>query len=170
MEAELRNRLGVAVYGVGKETVAEVVGRLLAEKGLKLSVVDTLTGGQLVRELAEAGYTDRILTDAQPATLSDAAVRYDLQLNPDQTDGTQLAATLAQKAAPDGGVGLALFGPYGNENRTCIAVHGPGDIRLDEVGRTFDDNDYVRRWLVIQGLDRIRRAVLGQLTSPVDWK
>ena len=49
MEAELRKRLGVAIYGTGKETVAEVVGNLLRGKGLTIGVVDTLTDGQIAR-------------------------------------------------------------------------------------------------------------------------
>ncbi len=42
-------------------------------------------------------------------------------------------------------------------------------MRTNEQGRRFEDSDLVRRWTVIQGLDRVRRAVLGVLESPVDW-
>ena len=65
-------------------------------------------------------------------------------------------------------VGLAWLGPF-EDNSTIIAVHGPGQVRLTEAGRNYRDTEYIRHWLVIQGLDWIRRAVLGQLTSPVDW-
>jgi len=61
-----------------------------------------------------------------------------------------------------------MIGPFANQS-TFIALHGPGELRLSELGRNYQDTGYVRRWLVIQGFDRIRRAVLGQLTSPVDW-
>ncbi len=166
MEAKLRERLGVAIYGVGKETVAEVVGRLLADKGLKLGIVDTLTGGQLTRELSEAGFGASIVTDLHSTTLAEAAATLQISLD---TDDATLATTLAQTVAPANGVGLALVGPFGDENTTYIAVHGPGNIRLNEIGRNFRDVDYVRRWLVTQSLDRVRRAVLGQLTSPADW-
>ena len=56
IEADVRKRLGIAIYGVDQETVPEVVGRLLADRGLKLAVIDTLTEGQVVRELVEAGF------------------------------------------------------------------------------------------------------------------
>ena len=37
-------------------------------------------------------------------------------------------------------------------------------------GHNYQNSDYVRSWLAIQGLDWIRRAVLlGQLTSPANW-
>jgi nicotinamide-nucleotide amidase len=56
VEADVRRRLGIAIYGVDQETVPELAGRLLADRGLKLAVIDTLTEGQVVRELGEAGF------------------------------------------------------------------------------------------------------------------
>jgi nicotinamide-nucleotide amidase len=173
MEATLRERLGVAIYGVDKETVPEVVGRLLREKGLFVGIIDMLTAGQVGRELAAAGFADLIRTDLNahsPATAWQAA---GLKGMPDlsEADGPALAARLAETVAPAGGVALAMIGPMpGDEtNPTFIALHGPADFRMVEAGRRFQDTDYVRRWLTIQGLDWIRRAVLGQLQSPVDW-
>jgi nicotinamide-nucleotide amidase len=107
MEAKLRERLGIAVYGVDKETVAEVVGRLLVEKGLKLGVVDTLTGGQLARELTEAGFSEVLAKNLAPATPAEAGVG----LPAVPADGAAFAAALAEKVAPAEGLGLALLGP-----------------------------------------------------------
>jgi len=169
MEAELRKRLGVAIYGVGKETVPEVVGHLLAENKIKLGVVDTLTDGQLTRELTEAGFGDLIVANLHPLDLQEALQTLNLDDSATlEDDKSMLAAKVAQKIAPTDGVGLAMIGPFANQS-TFIALHGPGELRLSELGRNYQDTGYVRRWLVIQGFDRIRRAVLGQLTSPVDW-
>ena len=180
VEAELRERLGVAIYGVEKDTVDEVVGRLLDEKGLRLAVVDTLTGGQVVHEINEAGFSHIIAADTQAASPHEALQLAGLEMESKfrEVDGFALAAALARAIAPAGGVGLALLGPLAdgeNDNLTFIAVYG--DTLAQEVrqrGRTrrFRDReqDYIRRWLVTQGLDWVRRAVLGQLTSPVDWK
>ena len=167
MEAELRQRLGVAIYGLGKETVSEVVGRLFNEKNLQLGVVDTLTEGQITRELRESGFDDIIAADLHPATVAEALQAVELAGSFDG-DYAALAAALAQRVAPAHGVGLAMVGPFG-ERSTYIALHGPGDFRQSELGRNFQDTDYIRRWLIIQGLDKVRRAVLGDLTSPVDW-
>ncbi len=180
VEAELRERLGVAVYGVEKETVAEVVGRLLDEKGLKLAVLDTLTGGQVAREIGESGFGHVVAADMQAATPNEALQNAGLEAESDlqNVDGFTLAAALARAIAPRDGVGLALLGPLDdgeNDHLTFIAVYG--DTLAQEVrqrGRTRRflnrEQDYIRRWLVTQGLDWVRRAVLGQLTSPVDWK
>ena len=56
MEAKVRERLGVAVYGVDRETVPQVVGHLLEERKLTLGIVDTLTGGALAQEMQRAGF------------------------------------------------------------------------------------------------------------------
>lgn len=168
MEEELRRRLGVAIYGVGKETVAEVVGRLLVENNLKLGLVDTLTDGQIARELAEAGFGDLLASSFQSITTPEAARALGLDAGLLAGDGKTLAATMAQAVAPTGSLGLALIGPF-EDNTTYVALHGPGEARLAELGRNFRDTEHIRRWLAIQGLDWIRRGVLGQLVSPVDW-
>ena len=155
MEEELRKRLGVAIYGTAKETVAEVVGNLLNEKGFKIGIVDTLTNGQVMRELEENGVGDVIGSHSQDMV--------DVSGDP----RTQ-AEAIAKDAAPEGGVGLAMVGPF-EDNLTFMAVHGP-DIQTCIESRRFQSSDHISRWLVIQGLDIVRRSVLGELESPADWR
>jgi nicotinamide-nucleotide amidase len=167
MEAKLRERLGVAIYGVARETLADVVGRLLTERDLKLGVIDTLTNGQLARELIEAGYGDLIKSASSPADLAEALEACDLDFHSREADIRVQATALTARVAPDGGLGLALLGPF-EENSTYILLQGPGDARLFERSRNYQDTDYIRRWLAIQGMDCIRRTLLGVLKSPVD--
>lgn len=156
IEAEIRKRLGVAIYGTGRETVAEVVGNLLREKGLTLGVVDALTDGQMVREFEENG-AGQVVVTAQMREGGDAP-----------TDPRAWASTLAKAAAPKGGMGLAMLGPY-EDQTTFMAVYGPGPNAPTCVeSRRFQDSDHIRRWLMIQGLDLVRRAILGDLASPAD--
>lgn len=171
IEAEVRHRLGVAVYGVEKETVPEVVGRLLSKNNLHLGVVDTLTGGLLARALIDAGFGDLVTTDLHALDVAAALQESGLTTQADGQDGdySSLAIGLAQFVAPPDGVGFALVGPF-NDNTTFIALWGPRAMELVKKGRTYQDSDYVRSWLAIQGLDWIRRTLLGQLTSPADWK
>jgi len=170
LEAEVRQRLGVAVYGVEKETVPEVIGRLLAKKKLKLGVIDTLTGGLLTRKFIDAGFGDLIPADLHSIDVSAALQKAGLVTRADaqNEDHRALSMDLAQYIAPPDGIGFALVGPF-NDRSTFIAICGPGDMRLTEAGRNYQDSGYIRSWLAIQGLDWIRRALLGRLTSPADW-
>jgi molybdopterin-biosynthesis enzyme MoeA-like protein len=169
VEATLRERLGVAIYGVGKETVPEAVGRLLTERGLKLGVVDTLTRGRLAHALVEAGLGACLATDLHPATVEEAAAGCGRAspLPSDDEGRRALAAALARHVAPERGVGLALIGPF-EEGLTFVAVHGPGDATRSERGRKYQEGDHIRQWLVVHGLDRVRRLLLGQWASPAD--
>jgi nicotinamide-nucleotide amidase len=170
LEAEVRQRLGVAVYGVEKETVPEVIGQLLAKKKLKLGVIDTLTGGLLTRKFIDAGFGDLIPADLHSIDVSAALQKAGLVTRADaqNEDHRALSMDLAQYIAPPDGIGFALVGPF-NDRSTFIAICGPGDMRLTEAGRNYQDSGYIRSWLAIQGLDWIRRVLLGQLTSPADW-
>jgi nicotinamide-nucleotide amidase len=171
IESEVRRRLGVAIYGVEKETIPAVIGQLLSKKKLKLGVIDTLTGGLLTRQFIDAGFGDLIPADLHSIDVSAALQKAGLasQANAVNGDYQALSLDLAQYIAPPGGIGIALIGPF-KDSLTHIALWGPGDLRLTKAGRTYQDADYIRRWLAIQGLDWIRRTVLGQLTSPADWK
>jgi nicotinamide-nucleotide amidase len=164
MEATLRERLGVAVYGVDRETVPEVVGRLLAEKQVRLGVVDTLTGGQLAQSLREAGFGDVVAADIHPAAIAKAQAELGL---PAQADESALTEALAAAAAPVDGLGLALTGPFA-DNSTWLALSNGNEICLSHAGRNYQNYEYIHQWLVIQGLDKVRRILLGQLESPVD--
>ncbi|MHC4525990.1 MAG: CinA family nicotinamide mononucleotide deamidase-related protein [Planctomycetota bacterium] len=171
LEAEVRQRLGVAVYGVERETVPDVIGRLLTKKNLRLGVIDTLSGGLLTQDLIDAGFGDLITVNLHTIDVSAALQKAGLASQTDARDGDYrtLAMSLADYVAPPDGIGFALIGPF-DDNSTFISLCGPGDMRLAKAGRNYQDSDYIRSWLAIQGLDWIRRAVLGQLTSPADWK
>jgi len=171
LEAEVRRRLGVAIYGTGKETVPEVIGRLLSKKNLQLGVIDTLTGGLLANSLIDAGFGDLIKVNLHSIDVPAALQKAGLAARADEGDGnySTLAMGLAEYVAPPDGVGFAMIGPF-SDSSTFIALRGTGDMLLVKAGRNYQDSDYIRSWLATQGLDWIRRAVLGQLTSPADWK
>ncbi|RME75021.1 MAG: CinA family nicotinamide mononucleotide deamidase-related protein, partial [Chloroflexi bacterium] len=172
VEAELRRRLGVAVYGVDEETVPEVVGRMLVERGLSLGIVDTLTDCGLSHALSDAGYRAVIAACIQADTPVDAlsALGLDVPVDMPPAEAVTAAQAAAQAVAAENGLGLALLGPFGEERATVIALHGPGETRLVRTGRNYREADYARQWLVIQGLDWVRRSLLGQLESPVDGR
>jgi nicotinamide-nucleotide amidase len=170
LEAKVRQRLGVAIYGEEKETVPEVIGRLLSNNQLNVGVVDTLTGGLLTRKLIEAGFDGLITADHHTNKVSDAMGILGLAPREfgHERDYRALASDLAETVAPADGIGFALIGPF-DHHSTYYALCGPRGLQFIKAGRNYQDTEYIRSWLAIQGLDWIRRAVLGQLTSPADW-
>ena len=171
MEEQIRNRLGVAVYGVDKETVAEVLGGLLEEQDLKVGVIETVTRGELAHDLIEAGFGDRITSNLYAKNLKEAVEATGLEMPSSfkEQDYDALAGSIAERMAPDNGFGLAILGPL-DDRTTYIALCGPDDLRLMKKGLNYREGSFFRHWLVIQGMDWIRRALLGEMVSPVDWK
>ena len=167
IEIKLRERLGISVYGVGKETVAEVVGALIVEQGLTIGVADTLTGGQLARELIGIGFGNLIERNSSSDDFTELLGGTGLFESPQEADKEAVVASIAARVCPPDGIGLAMLGPF-DGNATCVALHGPGEMRLLRQGRIYQETDHARRWLTIQGLDWMRRALLGTLESPVD--
>ena len=163
MEEMVREKLGVAVYGVGKETVAEVVGELLKTRGIRLNIADALTEGQLGRELTESGMGE-VIGQAIELKADEVGDLLSLQA---PSKGEDLASGLASHVASEGAMTLAVLGPL-HERLTYVAVQGPDGFRLCRRSRNFQDSDHVRRWLVIQALDWVRRSLLGELESPAD--
>ena len=118
-------------------------------------MVDTLTDGQVVREFEESGAGD-VLVAQRDANMDG------------QDDPRALTEAMAQAVAREGGVGLAMVGPY-EGGATFMAVYGDDPrSRTCIESRRFQNSDHIRRWLVIQGLDLVRRAVLGKLDSSAD--
>ena len=167
----MRQRLGVAIYGVEKETVPEVIGQLLSRKEIKAGRDRHPDRRPSDPEFIDAGFGDLIPADLHSIDVSAALQKAGLASQADARNGDYhaLAMSLAEYIAPPDGIGIALIGPF-KDSSTYIALWGPGDMRLTKAGRNYQDADYIRSWLAIQGLDWIRRAVLGQLTSPADWK
>jgi nicotinamide-nucleotide amidase len=56
---EIREILGAVVYGEGDETMAAVVGRLLAEAGATISTAESCTGGLMAEQITQVAGASR---------------------------------------------------------------------------------------------------------------
>ena len=133
----------------------------------KISAADR----QALRQLANQGYRMIVLSCGTANLSENSLQKAGLARRAEARNGnySKLAMALAEYVAPPDGIGFALIGPF-KDNSTWIALCGPRDMRLTRAGRNYQNFDYIRSWLAIQGLDWIRRALLGQLISPADWK
>ena len=166
VEAELRARLGHAIYGEGTETLEAVVARLLAERGLTLALVDSVTGGEVADRLRDTPDARVLLAESRPADAS-AAVG-DAGLDPTrlasepQKVAERIAVQAREEAAAD--LGLAIFGMVPGEEEGRPLAYLALSHRAGVITRSFyygSQNRLTRHWLSTSALDLVRRYLIG---------
>jgi nicotinamide-nucleotide amidase len=123
METQLRARLGDMIYGLDDVSIEEVVANMLVERGLKLVILETNTGGTLSCRLTAAPHGFEVLSGSLIASLNKTA-DYLLQtpedpLSVSARSAELLAAKIREKTGAD--IGMAIVGdedpnvgPYGS--------------------------------------------------------
>lgn len=175
MEREFRAVLGHRIFGQDEEGLAETVGRLLRERGLKLAVAESCTGGMVAALLTDAaGSSDYFLgavvsyadaakeafLDVQPETLRRAGavseeVAREMARGARRHFGSDLAVAVTGIAGPGGGseekpVGTVVF-----------AVSGPTEPEVVKKRMFVGDRAAVRRSSSLFALELVRRRVSG---------
>ena len=170
----IRARLGPLVYGEGEETLEQVVGRLLRERGARVAVAESCTGGLVAAKLTDVpGSSDYFLGGV--VAYADAAKRAllgvpEALLAQHGAVSDPVARAMAEGARARFGADLAvattgISGPGGgSEAKPVGLVH----IALADATGTHSDHfvfplDRTRhRQLTAQvALDWIRRRLLG---------
>ena len=128
MEKEIRNRLGILIYGVDNETLQGNIARELERLNLTLSVVETSTGGIISQKLTSTNSNSFI----QGVVLSsETSQRQFLNLSSKESeslnkDSKWFTDSLAQKARNEfkTDLGLAMFGKIAEKQ-------GEGEYRIE---------------------------------------
>jgi nicotinamide-nucleotide amidase len=160
VEAEIRRRLGAAVYATGDATLEAVIADLLRERSATLSVAETVTQGDLARRLS-----------AHPDVFRGGVVSGDgrglahlLRLEAADVAGEAGAAILAERVRQAWGAsyGLAVLGD--GKDRPWVAVSGDrGEAHVNTRHLRFSGRDRrARVWTTTLALEFLRRLVLGQ--------
>jgi nicotinamide-nucleotide amidase len=158
--AAIRRHLGALVYGEGEETFEVVTGRLLAERGVTLSVAESCTGG-LVGELvtavpgSSAYFAGGVVAYANAAKEALLGVPAEL-LAREGAVSAAVARAMAEGARYRFGTTLAvattgIAGPTGGS---------PEGSEVRELRLAFD-RERNRRLTAQIALDWVRRFVLG---------
>ncbi len=127
-EKEIRNRLGVLIYGVDNETLQGNVARDLERLKLSLSLIEAFTGGIISQKLTSTGTSSFI----QAIILASETSQKDLlglsqqEFGSLRTDPRRFTDSLAQKARDEfrADVGLAAFAKITEKQ-------GEGDFRIE---------------------------------------
>ncbi|MFQ6132193.1 MAG: competence/damage-inducible protein A [Armatimonadota bacterium] len=175
-EAELRAALGHRVFGADEQTLESVVGALLVERGLTLSVAESCTGGLIASRVTDVPGSSRYFlggavtySDAEKQRLLDVPssmlethgavsepVARAMAEGSRRSTGSDVAVAATGIAGPGGGtpekpVGLVYIALSVEEGTACERLHLHGD--RDQV-----------KWRTSQAaLDMIRMWLLGQL-------
>jgi nicotinamide-nucleotide amidase len=170
MEREIRNRLGVLIYGVDDETLQGNVVRLLDEKRLTLAVVEVFTNGALSVKLGGAGghtFAQGIVLTSEPSQrrfLNFSETEFDTL----RKDPGKMAATFAEKFRQEMGtdLGLAVYGKVLEEQikgefrtQTYFSLDLPGGTE-NEKHELGGELQVVRERSSIIALDLLRKYLL----------
>jgi nicotinamide-nucleotide amidase len=170
---EVRKRLGDAVFGENHATLEEVVGALLAERGLHLSCAESLTGGELAARIT-------LVPDASKH-FSGSAVCYSPDAKRDVLGVSQKTiegpGTVSEECAREmargartlfgADVAIALTGVAGPEPLegkppgTVWVALAADDAEEARMLRVPGDRGQVRRWAEQAALNLLRRYLLS---------
>jgi nicotinamide-nucleotide amidase len=154
IEARIRAKVQKYIYGVGEEELEEVVGRILAERGLTLAIAESCTGGLIADRITNVSGSSRyfergIITYSNKAKIdllgvSAALIEQHGAVSKEvaeamaagirRTAGTDIGLSTTGIAGPTGGtsekpVGLVWVG-YSDHDETLALKFNFGDHRL----------------------------------------
>lgn len=169
MEVEARQMLGSSIFGVDRETLASVVGRLLQERHQTLGVMESLTGGLLASAITDVSgsssyFLGGLVTysadlKAQMGVPREILAQYGAV---SKETASAMAHAVRERLGADIGLGITgVAGPDPLEGKPVgtvyIAVEGPeGSITTDNAGRRVTRSDN-KRLSVHAALNLLRR-------------
>ena len=171
MERQVRERLGEVIYGVGEETVAEVVARMLAERELTLGTVECGVDGIISRQIFDEPDGPTVLGNSLIVDRVEEAIGLLDLPRPQFRRAGDFSAKVARAAAREGraflGVDLCLAvwvpASIADDPRERQPMHIALDTGQKVISQAFQYGGHSERatgWLVNRALDMVRRALL----------
>jgi nicotinamide-nucleotide amidase len=170
----IRARLGPLIYGEGEETLEQVVGRLLRERGARVAVAESCTGGLIAGKLTDVPGSSAYFQGGVVAYADDAKRALlgvpEALLAEHGAVSDPVARAMAEGARARFGADLAVAttGISGPDGGTAAKPVGLVYVALADAAGTHSDHfvfplDRLRhRQLTAQvALDWIRRRLLG---------
>ena len=173
VEKEIRERLGIAVFGSDEDQLEAVVGELLHERGLSVACAESLTGGGLSKRIVHAPDSSRYFMGGIVA-YSEESKREVLGVSKETLDGPGMISEECAREMARGtrkvlgaDVGVSTTGVAGP---APLEGHPPGEVWIavstpdaEEARhmRAPGDRDQVQTWTEQVALDLIRRMLLG---------
>ena len=169
----IEEALGDAIYGLDHETLASVAGRLLAERGMMMSVAESCTGGLIGARITEVPGSSQWFAGgviAYSNQLKEELIGVDRELleNHGAVSGPvarAMAARLADRIGADLAVSVTgIAGPGGGSPEKPVGTVYIGlylDNHVSDRRYRFDGTrNQIRERTACTALDTIRRALL----------
>ncbi len=161
---EIRDRLGIHIYGEGTETVEEVLLSLMKEKGLTLALAEAGTEGLTGERLAGAMHSEQVVRRmVHGADWGELATELGLPGAVDVPlgDRAEEAAEEVRQAAGTS-VGLAVLSELNDEGWPTMAIALSTDSGKQSRERGYGGPpEHLITWASTLALDRLRRSLLG---------
>lgn len=173
VEAEIRKRLGINIYGTGDTSLEAVIGEMLIEKGLTIATAESCTGGLLAGRLVNYPGISDVFLDGAVTYSNEAKMR---RLNV-KKETLEKYGAVSEETAKEMAEGVALTsGTRIGISTTGIAGPGGGTpekpVGLVYVGLYIDGKVIVKKLLcpgnrqavrtrtVVSALDLLRRSII----------
>jgi len=173
LDREVRDRLGDSVFGVDDETIQVVLFRLLEERGWRIGVAESVTGGLLSAALTEvpgsskyfaggvvpydARLKQSLLGVADITTVVNEATANAMASGVREMLGVEVGVAITGEAGPD-----TLERPPGT---IVVGVSTPDDTRAREL-TMVGDRERIRIYGVTTALHLARLALEGKWWRP----
>ncbi|OBR92853.1 MULTISPECIES: competence/damage-inducible protein A [Clostridium] len=174
VESKIREKLGINIYGEDDDTMEDVIGKLLINKGLTISSAESCTGGLIAARLVNYPGISAVFKEGA-VTYSNEAKMKRLGVKKDTLDkfsavssetAKEMAEGIAKTANTD--IGIATTGIAGPGGGTYEKPVGLVYIGLYINGETyvkkcqfFGSRDVVRQRATMTALDLIRRHIIN---------
>jgi nicotinamide-nucleotide amidase len=155
-EAQIRQRLGAAIYAVGDTTLETAIAALLHDRGATLVVAETITQGDVTQRLSAHS---NVFRGGVVAADGEALARL-LRLDQVATTGEAGAVTLAEEArrAWEASYGMVVLDD--RDDRPWVAVAGESGTDIRRL-RFHGRDRRARTWTTTLALEFVRRLLLG---------
>jgi nicotinamide-nucleotide amidase len=173
LDREVRDRLGDSVFGVDDETIQVVLFRLLEERGWRIGVAESVTGGLLSAALTEVpGSSKYFVGGVVPydARLKQSLLGVaDIKTVVNEATASAMASGVREMLGVE--VGVAITGEAGPETlerppgTIVVGISTPDDTRSREL-TMVGDRERIRIYGVTSALHLARLALEGKWWGP----
>ncbi|MCX7942601.1 MAG: competence/damage-inducible protein A [Dictyoglomaceae bacterium] len=175
IEKEIKRRLGEYIYGEGETSLEEVVGKLLIEKGLTISIAESCTGGMLTSKLVNCPGISKVLIEGIVVYSNDSKIKR-LGVKPETLSkfgavskecAIEMAIGIALKSGSK--IGLSITGIAGPNGETFekpiglvyIGLFLKGEVKSKEY-RFSGSRERIRTLATINALNLLRKEIISQ--------